>query len=62
MVVINTGNEQNTLYARRFGGSGVKCFEKSWVAGTLTNPLLGYRVPDIIILVSMSAKDRPYIL
>jgi hypothetical protein len=62
VVTINTGNERNTKYASKFEGNGVVCFENSWVAGTLTNPLLGYREPDVIILISMNNKDRPYIL
>jgi hypothetical protein len=62
IAIINTEDKRTFSYAAWFEGSGIKCYEGSWVPGIWSNPLLNDSLPDLVILLSLSSAERSSVL
>lgn len=48
-------------YAPLFEDFNVVCFEEEWVPGTFTNPIYKNEIPDLVVYISSSEKDKDII-
>lgn len=62
ILLINTEGSLSNRYQYLFEGLNVVCWEEPWEPGLLSNPLLGYKEPDLVVLLSASRADIKFIL
>ena len=62
IAIINTEDRQAFSYADWLEGSGIKCYEGSWIPGIWSNSLLNDPLPDLVILLSLNPTERSTVL